>query len=317
MSGYTSLPSRPGTLPAWPASTPLDAGGHLIYYKKAGEGYEAYELPVGRLGAGVLNKTTATVVAGGGTTAGTYTVTFTSATTGARDVAVNLTASTAAAAATAIAAALNQVAAIADNYVVAANSADVVITARLLNAEDTSINLALPGANGITADASSTRSFGALVVADVAQVETATVDSTGDLGAVGPATTNVTITSALFASPVVVGVALTSAQNTNDKVADAIRTALGINATVSAQFVVSGATDKVILTAKTAAANDSTLNIAIAGGNGIIAAASSANTIPGAYATRPLYLGQTAISGTAVLVNTATATNAVAWTQVS
>lgn len=317
MSGYSSLPSRPGTLPAWPASTPLDAGGHLIFYKKAGEGYEAYEVPADRLGAGVLNKTTATVVAGGGTTAGTYTVTFTSAISGVRDVAVTLTASTAAAAATAIAAALNQVAAIADNYVVVANSADVVITARLLNAEDASVNLALPGTNGITAAASSARSFGALVIADVAQVETATVDSTGDTGAVGPATTNVTITSALFASPVVVGVALTSAANTNDKVATAIRAALGLNATVSAQFTVSGATDKVVLTAKTAAANDSTLNIAIAGGNGIIAAASSANTAAGAYATRPLYLGQTAISGTAVLVNTATATNAVTWTQVS
>ena len=66
-------------------------------------------------------------------------------------------------------------------------------------------------------------------------------------------------------------------------IAGKIRTALAADAAVAAKFTVSGATDKVILTAKTPLANDATLNIAIADDTsvGVTTAASSANTTAG------------------------------------
>ena len=66
-------------------------------------------------------------------------------------------------------------------------------------------------------------------------------------------------------------------------IAGKIRTALAADAAVTALFAVSGATDKVILTRVSPAANDTTLNIAIADGTstGVTTAASSANTTAG------------------------------------
>jgi len=70
-------------------------------------------------------------------------------------------------------------------------------------------------------------------------------------------------------------------------IALAIRTALAANDTIAAHFDVSGADAAVILTAKLAAANDNTLNIAIDNGTGdgasagVTPAATSANTTAG------------------------------------
>jgi hypothetical protein len=115
----------------------------------------------------------------------------------------------------------------------------------------------------------------------VAQVETAT--AAGTVTVAGNAT--VTVTSALQGADVVTSVPV-EVDDDASAIALAIRTALAANASITANFTVSGATDKVILTAKLAAANDTTLNIAIADGTstGVTTAASSANTTAGVVA---------------------------------
>jgi hypothetical protein len=112
----------------------------------------------------------------------------------------------------------------------------------------------------------------------VQQVETATV--AGTVTTAGDAT--VTITSALLAEAEVVLVPVLL-NDTANAIALAIRTALAVNENIIANFVVSGATNKVILTANEPAANDATLNIAIADGTsvGVTTAAASADTTAG------------------------------------
>lgn len=116
----------------------------------------------------------------------------------------------------------------------------------------------------------------------VKQVETAT--AAGTVTTAGNAA--VTVKSALFEADEVVAVPV---EENDDAaaIALAIRTALAANETVAEHFVVSGADAAIILTAKLEAANDNTLNIAIADGAGdgasvgVTTAASSANTTPG------------------------------------
>lgn len=112
----------------------------------------------------------------------------------------------------------------------------------------------------------------------VAQVETAT--AVGTITTTGDA--EITVTSALFEADVVVAVPVVENDNAS-AIALAIRTALAADEDITANFVVSGATDKVILTAIVPVANDATLNIAIADDTsaGITEAASSANTTAG------------------------------------
>jgi hypothetical protein len=116
----------------------------------------------------------------------------------------------------------------------------------------------------------------------VAQVETAT--AAGTVTQAGNA--KVTVTSALFTEPVVVAVPVEAEDGAND-IAAAIRTALAANETISEHFTISGEDAVVILTAKVPAANDATLNIAIADGEGegasqgVTTAATSANTTAG------------------------------------
>lgn len=113
----------------------------------------------------------------------------------------------------------------------------------------------------------------------VAQVETAT--AAGTVATAGNAT--VTITAAgMTGSPKTKSVPVALNDNAN-AIALAIRTALAADADITAMFSVSGATDKVILTKLVPAANDATLNIAIADGTsvGVTTAASSANTTAG------------------------------------
>lgn len=112
----------------------------------------------------------------------------------------------------------------------------------------------------------------------VEQVETAT--AAGTVTTAGNAA--VTVTSVRFTGNVVVAVPVALNDNAA-AIALAIRTALAANASIVEHFDVSGATDKVILTAKFPAANDTTLNIAIADGTsvGVTTAPTSANTTAG------------------------------------
>ena len=116
----------------------------------------------------------------------------------------------------------------------------------------------------------------------VKQVETAT--AAGTVTTAGNAA--VTVTSKLFTESVVIAVPVKADDEAAD-IAAAIRTALAANASIVAHFDVSGEDAAVILTAKVAAANDTTLNIAIADGTGdgasvgVTAAANSANTTSG------------------------------------
>lgn len=113
----------------------------------------------------------------------------------------------------------------------------------------------------------------------VKQIETATV--IGTIGTSGNATITVTARG-MSNSPKAVSVAVTSGDDAS-AVALKVRNALAYDTDVSTLFLVSGATDKVILTKHIAAANDTTLNIAIANGTctGLTAAPTSANTLAG------------------------------------
>jgi len=117
-------------------------------------------------------------------------------------------------------------------------------------------------------------------VAGTAQVETATVTAAD--GATSAGDLVVTVTAAGMAgSPLAVNVPLTEDEDSAAKVAAEIRAVLGEIAAITAMFNVSGAGADVILTRNTPAANDATLNIAIAAGLGVSAAVSSANTTAG------------------------------------
>jgi len=127
-------------------------------------------------------------------------------------------------------------------------------------------------------------------VTGVAQVETAT--------AAGTCTTSgdvtVTVTSAgMTGSPLAVTVPILNG-DTASVWAGKVRTALTANATIAARFTVSGTTTSIILTRKPGevltdgvntvnlfVANDSTLNIALAGPAGVTTAGTSANTTAG------------------------------------
>lgn len=111
------------------------------------------------------------------------------------------------------------------------------------------------------------------------QVETATV--LGTITGTGNATVTVTAYG-MTNSPKAISVAVTSG-DTASVVGGLIRTALAFDVDVAALFLVSGAGANVVLTKHAAAANDSTLNIAIDNGTctGLTAAPTSTNTTAG------------------------------------
>lgn len=118
--------------------------------------------------------------------------------------------------------------------------------------------------------------------AGVLQVETATETETAP-GTLTAGNASVTVTAAgMTRSPKLVSVALATNDDQNT-VATKIRAALTADVDVGAFFTVSGATNAIILTAKKKAANDATMNIAIADGTcvGLVAAPTSANTTAG------------------------------------
>jgi len=117
-------------------------------------------------------------------------------------------------------------------------------------------------------------------VAGIAQVEAATVAGTCS----GSGNLSVVVTSAaVTGSPLTLSVAVTNG-DTDAQMATKIRAALNATAAITAVFSVGGSSTAVSLTAITAAANDSTLNIALATGTatGLTAAPTSANSTAGA-----------------------------------
>jgi hypothetical protein len=132
------------------------------------------------------------------------------------------------------------------------------------------------------------KNFKITSVADIAQVETATVVGTISANPSGDATVTVTSTG-MVGSPLAITVPLLLGDNAS-AIATKIRDALTANATINAKFIVGGLTDKVILTARTPAANDIALNIAIATGTatGLTAAPTSADTTAGGSVAKTL-----------------------------
>ena len=147
--------------------------------------------------------------------------------------------------------------------------ANVILTSKTFAANDGTLNLSIDNGTctGLTTAASSANTTAGVAV--------------NTIGGSGNATVIVTATG-MTGSPKTISVAVL-AGDTVDQVAEKIRTALGLDADVTALFDVSGATDKVILPAKNYAANIANLNISIDNGTcaGLTTAASSANTTGG------------------------------------
>jgi hypothetical protein len=118
----------------------------------------------------------------------------------------------------------------------------------------------------------------------VQQVETATVVGT----VTGDGDAAVVVTAAgMLNSPKTLNVAVLNL-DTASQVATKIRTALNADAEVKAFFTISGSGAEVILTTKTARANDATMNLSVDNGTctGLTAAPTSANTTAGVAGPR-------------------------------
>lgn len=114
-----------------------------------------------------------------------------------------------------------------------------------------------------------------------AQVETATV--TAAAGATANGNLALTLTSNIVAgSPLAISVPLSVYNHkTADQIAAAIADKLNATAAVATYFTATATANKVALKSKYGFANDTTLNLAIAAGLGVSAAASSVNTTTG------------------------------------
>ncbi|HVQ38409.1 MAG TPA: Ig-like domain-containing protein, partial [Pyrinomonadaceae bacterium] len=119
----------------------------------------------------------------------------------------------------------------------------------------------------------------------ILQVETATVLVPATVTTAGNAKV-VVMAAGMTGSPKTVTVAVALADTAAD-VAGKMRTALGLDSDVNAFFTISGATDQIILTAKTVAANDATMNIETDNDTsvGLTPAPTSADTTPGRTAS--------------------------------
>lgn len=119
------------------------------------------------------------------------------------------------------------------------------------------------------------------ILTAVLQQETATV--AGTIGGSGAGNATVVVTSALLPGGSKTFSVAVANNDTAAQVAGKIRTALAADALIDEYFVVSGSSTAVILTVRTAAAYDTTLNISVDNGtcSGLTTAATSANTTPG------------------------------------
>lgn len=163
----------------------------------------------------------------------------------------------------------------------------VILEAKADAANDATMNIAVTNGTcaGVTPDATS--------------------DDTTAGVASGAGTVAVTVTAAgMTNSPKTIQVTVAEADDAS-AIAGKIRTALTSDADVghaaTGFFTASGATDKVILTAKAAAANDATLNIATTNGTsaGLTPGASSADTTAGVLGV--LQVETATIAGTAIV----------------
>jgi hypothetical protein len=118
------------------------------------------------------------------------------------------------------------------------------------------------------------------------QVETATVVAAA--GATSSGNLAVTVTAAgVTGSPLAFSVALVSGVDTTASlIAAKIRTALVASSALTALYTVGGAGANVVLTRTVPAANDTTLNIAIAAGLGVSAVTTSTSTTAGVQPTK-------------------------------
>lgn len=116
-----------------------------------------------------------------------------------------------------------------------------------------------------------------------AQIETAT--AAGTITGNGDATVIVTA-AGVTGSPITVPVAVLNT-DTASAWATKVRTALGLNAAITALYTVGGSTTSITLTRTIPAANDATLNISLDNGTctGITTALTSANTTAGVAPT--------------------------------
>jgi hypothetical protein len=159
------------------------------------------------------------------------------------------------------------ISAITDNYTVSGATDKVILTTKAYRPNDTTLNIDVADGtcNGIVAAHTS-------------------ADTTP--GASGTGDASVTVTSALFGgTPAVISVPVLAADDAS-AVAGKMRTALNV-APITTHYTVSGATDKIILTAKVKAINDTTLNIATDNDtcSGLSPAPTSSNTTPGVAGT--------------------------------
>ncbi len=201
-------------------------------------------------------------------------------------------------------------------YTITTNVADVIMTRKIGAANDATLNLAYtngatlePYCTGLTPDATSTDTTPGVAADDASAVATkirtamglnadvtAWFDITGaganiilarDAEAANDGTMNLAIDNntcvGLTAAPTSTNTTAGVAADDSAGVAGKARTALAADSIVTAFFDVSGATDAVILTAKTKAANDATMNLAMIDGTcvGVTTAANSANTAAG------------------------------------
>ena len=170
--------------------------------------------------------------------------------------------------------------------------------------------------NTSSANSSSTAGFQNFTVG-IPQIETATIVG----GCTVAGNLSVTVTSALVTgSPLLVSVPLTTAQNTASLVAAAVITALNSTAAITTHYTVGGTGATYTLTAKVAAANDTTLNMAhakVAPLTGITDDSSSTSTVAGVAGTNASAFGKgnTSIgdnSSSFGISNTVSAINSVA-----
>ena len=198
-------------------------------------------------------------------------------------------------------------------YAVTGAGANIILTSRYYKANDATLNVAMAvdTATGMTAEPTSVNTLAGVAfdtASDVAtKIKTAmglnaniaawfTIGGTGanvvltaKAEAANDATMNVSTANGtcagLTSAPTSVDTLAGVAHDGAPQIATAIRAALVANAYVNAFFVVSGAGNDIILTARVAAANDASMNIAIATGSatGITAAPTSADTTPGEY----------------------------------
>lgn len=203
--------------------------------------------------------------------------------------------------------ALNANSNVAAFFTVGGSGATVVLTAKTKAANDATLNISIADGTsaGVTTAATSANTTAG--VAAVLQVETATIIGT----IISPGNATIVVTAAgMTGTPITLNVAV-DALDTASQVATKVRTALNANANIAAWFTISGATDAIILTAKAAAANDATMNLASDNGTctGLTTAATSANTTAGALGVLQVETataaGNVLTSGNATVVVTA------------